>query len=106
ASTGEGQGGAFVRSRPGERGPVDGVVIEGASTVDESMLTGESLPVEKSPEAKVFAGTVNRTGAFVFRAARVGSETTLARIIKLVADAQGSRAARKTKAPVRLTVPE
>src|SRR5213592_1663207 len=70
----------------------DGVVIEGASTVDESMLTGESLPVEKSPEAKVFAGTVNRTGAFVFRAARVGSETTLARIIKLVAEAQGSRA--------------
>ena len=84
--------GDFVRIRPGERVPVDGVVIEGASTVDESMLTGESLPVEKSPEAKVFAGTVNRTGAFVFRAARVGSETTLARIIKLVADAQGSRA--------------
>ncbi len=91
-STAEVQVGDFVRIRPGERVPVDGVVIEGASTVDESMLTGESLPVEKSPEAKVFAGTVNRTGAFVFRAARVGSETTLARIIKLVADAQGSRA--------------
>jgi len=84
--------GDFVRIRPGERVPVDGVVIEGASTVDESMLTGESLPVEKASEAKVFAGTVNRTGTFVFRAARVGSETTLARIIKLVAEAQGSRA--------------
>jgi len=71
---------------------VDGVVTEGASTVDESMLTGESLPVAKAPEAKVYAGTVNRTGSFVFRAARVGSETTLARIIKLVEQAQGSRA--------------
>ena len=84
--------GDFVRIRPGERVPVDGVVTEGASTVDESMLTGESLPVEKAPESSVFAGTVNRTGSFVFRAARVGSETTLARIIKLVAEAQGSRA--------------
>ena len=84
--------GDFVRIRPGERVPVDGVVTEGASTVDESMLTGESLPVEKAPEAKVFAGTVNRTGTFVFRAARVGGETTLARIIRLVAEAQGSRA--------------
>jgi len=84
--------GDFVRIRPGERVPVDGVVADGASTVDESMLTGESLPVEKAPESKVFAGTVNRTGSFVFRAARVGSETTLARIIKLVEQAQGSRA--------------
>jgi len=84
--------GDFVRIRPGERVPVDGVVTEGASTVDESMLTGESLPVEKAPESSVFAGTVNRTGSFVFRAARVGSETTLARIIQLVAEAQGSRA--------------
>jgi len=84
--------GDVVRIRPGERVPVDGVVTEGASTVDESMLTGESFPVEKASEAKVFAGTVNRTGTFVFRAARVGSETTLARIIKLVAEAQGSRA--------------
>ena len=82
----------LVRIRPGERIPVDGVVTEGASTVDESMLTGESLPVVKAPEAKVSAGTVNRTGSFVFRAARVGSETTLARIIKLVEQAQGSRA--------------
>src|SRR5256886_1259544 len=84
--------GDFVRIRPGERVPVDGVVTEGASTVDESMLTGESLPIEKAPESRVFAGTVNRTGSFVFRAARVGSETTLARIVKLVAEAQGSRA--------------
>ncbi|OGK97424.1 MAG: copper-translocating P-type ATPase [Candidatus Rokubacteria bacterium RIFCSPHIGHO2_02_FULL_73_26] len=84
--------GDLIRIRPGERIPVDGAVTEGASTVDESMLTGESLPVEKAPEARVFAGTVNRTGSFVFRAARVGSETTLARIIKLVEQAQGSRA--------------
>jgi len=84
--------GDFVRIRPGERVPVDGVVTEGASTVDESMLTGESLPADKAPESDVFAGTVNRTGSFVFRAARVGSETTLARIIQLVAEAQGSRA--------------
>ncbi len=84
--------GDFVRIRPGERVPVDGVVTEGASAVDESMLTGESLPVEKAPESRVFAGTINRTGSFVFRATRVGSETTLARIIKLVAEAQGSRA--------------
>jgi P-type Cu+ transporter len=84
--------GDFVRIRPGERIPVDGVVTEGASTIDESMLTGESLPVEKAPESKVFAGTVNRTGSFVFRAARVGRETALARIVALVAEAQGSRA--------------
>ena len=91
-ATAEVRVGDFVRIRPGERVPVDGVVTEGASMVDESMLTGESLPVEKAPESSVFAGTVNRTGSFVFRAARVGSETTLARIIKLVAEAQGSRA--------------
>ncbi|MGH7348267.1 MAG: heavy metal translocating P-type ATPase, partial [Candidatus Rokuibacteriota bacterium] len=90
--TAEVQVGDFVRIRPGERVPVDGVVTEGASTMDESMLTGESLPVEKTIDAMVFAGTVNRTGSFIFRAARVGSETTLARIVKLVADAQGSRA--------------
>ena len=82
----------LVRIRPGERLPVDGIVVEGASTVDESMLTGESLPVQKTPDAPVAAGTVNRTGSFVFRATRVGSETTLARITRLVADAQGSRA--------------
>jgi Cu+-exporting ATPase len=67
-------------------------VIEGASAVDESMLTGESLPVDKASGVTVFGGTVNRTGSFVFRATRVGSETTLARIVKLVEEAQGSRA--------------
>jgi P-type Cu+ transporter len=84
--------GDLIRIRPGERLPVDGVVVEGASTVDESMLTGESLPIDKSPGAGVSAGTVNRTGSLVFRATRVGSETTLARIVKLVEEAQGSRA--------------
>ncbi len=84
--------GDLVRIRPGERIPVDGVVVEGASAVDESMLTGESLPVDKAPESPVNAGTVNRTGSFVFRATRVGRETTLARIIRLVEEAQGSRA--------------
>jgi P-type Cu+ transporter len=81
-----------VRIRPGERVPVDGEIVEGASTIDESMLTGESLPVAKAPGAMVLGGTVNRTGSFVFRASRVGAETTLARIIRLVQDAQGSRA--------------
>jgi Cu+-exporting ATPase len=71
---------------------VDGVVVLGASVIDESMLTGESLPVEKAPGASVFGGTVNRTGGFVFRTTRVGSETALARIIRLVEEAQGSRA--------------
>ncbi|PYO02860.1 MAG: cadmium-translocating P-type ATPase [Candidatus Rokuibacteriota bacterium] len=84
--------GDLVRIRPGERIPVDGVVVEGASAVDESMLTGESLPVEKVPTSRIVAGSVNRTGAFLFRATRVGSETTLARIIRLVEEAQGSRA--------------
>ena len=84
--------GDLVRIRPGERIPVDGAVVEGSSTVDESMLTGESLPVTKVTGATVCAGTINRTGSFVFRATRVGSDTTLARIIRLVAEAQGSRA--------------
>jgi Cu+-exporting ATPase len=81
-----------VRIRPGERIPVDGTVVDGASTLDESMLTGESMPVEKRPGASVFAGTVNLTGTFVFRATRVGEATTLARIVRLVEEAQGSRA--------------
>jgi Cu+-exporting ATPase len=84
--------GDLVRIRPGERVPVDGEVLDGTSTVDESMLTGESLPVVKAPAAQVFGGTVNGTGSFVFRATRVGAETTLARIVRLVAEAQGSRA--------------
>ncbi len=78
--------------RPGERIPVDGVVTEGASAVDEAMLTGESLPAEKGPGGKVYAATVNKTGSFTFEATQVGAETALARIIKLVQDAQGSRA--------------
>ncbi|MCL6640287.1 MAG: heavy metal translocating P-type ATPase, partial [Candidatus Rokubacteria bacterium] len=90
--TAEVQIGDLVRIRPGERVPVDGVVVEGASTVDESMLTGESVPVEKRPPAPVAAGTVNRTGTFLFRATRVGADTTLARIVRLVEEAQGSRA--------------
>ena len=72
--------------------PVDGEIVDGTSTIDESMLTGESLPVTKGPGATVFSGTVNRTGSFVFRASRVGAETTLARIVRLVEEAQGSRA--------------
>ncbi|MBI2206346.1 MAG: copper-translocating P-type ATPase [Candidatus Rokubacteria bacterium] len=90
--TGDVRVGDAVRIRPGERIPVDGSVVEGASTIDASMLTGESVPVEVGPESRVAAGTVNRTGSFVFRATRVGSETTLARIIRLVEEAQGSRA--------------
>src|SRR5581483_3014340 len=78
--------------RPGERVPVDGVVLEGASTVDESMLTGEPIPVEKLPGARVTGGTVNGTGTFVMRAERVGAETLLAQIVRLVAEAQRSRA--------------
>ncbi len=81
-----------IRVRPGEKIPVDGEVVEGASAVDESMLTGESLPVEKHPGARVIGGTVNRTGSFTFRATRVGKDTVLAQIIRLVEEAQGSKA--------------
>ena len=84
--------GDVVIMRPGERLPVDGEVTEGRSTVDESMLTGESLPVEKGPGAAVFGGTVYQTGGFRFRASRVGRETALQQIIKLVQDAQAGRA--------------
>jgi Cu+-exporting ATPase len=78
--------------RPGEKVPVDGVVIEGRSTVDESMLTGESMPVEKGPGGEVIGATMNRTGSFAFRATRVGAETALAQIVRLVREAQGSKA--------------
>ncbi|HEV2860486.1 MAG TPA: heavy metal translocating P-type ATPase [Pyrinomonadaceae bacterium] len=78
--------------RPGEKIPADGVVTEGASAVDESMLTGESLPVEKGPGREVFAATVNRAGGFRFRAARVGRDTVLHKIVRMVEEAQGSRA--------------
>ncbi len=84
--------GDIVRVRPGETVAVDGVVVEGASSVDESMLTGESLPAAKGAEDLVIGGTLNGSGAFSFRATRVGSETVLARIVRMVADAQGSRA--------------
>jgi Cu+-exporting ATPase len=81
-----------LRVRPGERVPVDGVVEEGESAVDESTLTGEPIPVEKAPGSRVFGGTVNATGSFVMRAERVGSDTMLAQIVRLVAEAQRSRA--------------
>ena len=78
--------------RPGEKVPVDGVVLEGRSAVDESMLTGESLPVAKGPNDEVIGATLNRTGSFAMRATRVGSETALAQIVRLVREAQGSKA--------------
>jgi Cu+-exporting ATPase len=84
--------GDLVRVRPGERVAVDGEVVEGGSSVDESMLTGESLPVTKEPGSSVVGGSVNRTGSFTFRATRVGASTVLARIIRLVEEAQGSKA--------------
>jgi P-type Cu+ transporter len=84
--------GDLLRVRPGERIAVDGEIVEGASSVDESMLTGESLPVEKGPGATVVGGSINRTGSFTFRATRVGKETVLGQIIKLVEEAQGSKA--------------
>jgi Cu+-exporting ATPase len=81
-----------LRVRPGEKLPVDGVVLEGRSSVDESMITGESIPVEKSLDSKVIGATINGTGSFIMRAERVGSETLLARIVQLVGQAQRSRA--------------
>jgi Cu+-exporting ATPase len=84
--------GDVIVVRPGERVPVDGVVLSGASSVDEAMLTGESLPVEKNIGDKVMGGTVNKTGAFQFEARKVGKETALAQIVQLVEQAQGSKA--------------
>lgn len=77
--------------RPGESIPVDGRILEGASTVDESMITGESIPVEKGPGDRVIGGTMNRSGSFHFMAEAVGKETVLARIVKMVREAQGSK---------------
>jgi Cu+-exporting ATPase len=84
--------GDILRVRPGERVPVDGIVTEGRSSIDESMLTGEPIPVEKEPGAKVVGGTLNGNGSLLFRAERVGSDTLLANIVRLVSDAQRSRA--------------
>jgi Cu+-exporting ATPase len=82
----------LVVVRPGEKIPTDGVVVSGNSSVDESMLTGESMPVAKEAGTEVFAATMNRTGSFTFRATRIGAETALAQIIRLVEEAQGSKA--------------
>ncbi len=86
------QPGQVLRVKPGEAVPVDGVVLEGTSAVDESALTGESVPVEKGPGDTVSAATVNRTGSFTFRATRVGADTNLAKIIQLVEDANATKA--------------
>ena len=81
-----------VRVRPGDKIPIDGEVVEGRSTIDEAMLTGEPVPVEKGTGDSVTGGTVNKTGSFVMRVSRTGSDTTLAQIVKMVAEAQRSRA--------------
>lgn len=84
--------GDTIRVRPGEKIPVDGELIEGTSNVDESMLTGESLPVDKKPGDELIGATINGSGSFLFRATKVGQDTTLAQIVRLVEDAQGSKA--------------
>src|SRR5206468_9794025 len=81
-----------LRVRPGEKIPADGVVLEGSSAVYESMITGESIPVEKTPGSRVIGATVNGNGSLVMRAERVGSETMLAQIVQLVSLAQRTRA--------------
>jgi Cu+-exporting ATPase len=86
------QVGNRLRVRPGERVPVDGVLVDGGTTIDESMVTGEPIPVEKTTESTVTGGTVNGTGTFVMEARRVGSDTLLAQIVRMVSDAQRSRA--------------
>ncbi len=84
--------GDILRVRPGEKIPVDGAITEGRATIDESMVTGESMPVSKEVGGKVIGGTINATGSFIMKAERVGSETVLSRIVQMVADAQRSRA--------------
>lgn len=77
--------------RPGERIPVDGVIVEGNSHIDESMITGEPIPVAKQADSKVTGGTVNGAGGFSFRATRVGEDTTLSQIIRMVEEAQSTK---------------
>ncbi len=86
------QVGNVLRVRPGDKVPVDGAIIEGKSSIDESMVTGESLPVEKNMLDKVMGGTINQTGSFLMRAEKVGSQTLLSRIVQMVSEAQRSRA--------------
>ena len=86
------QKGDFLRVLPGEKVPVDGVVVEGASSVDQSMITGEPIPVEKSIGDKVIGATINGTGGFVMRAEHIGAETVLAQIVDMVSKAQRTRA--------------
>lgn len=86
------QTGDVLRVRPGEKIPIDGVMIEGRSNIDESMITGESMPVSKNSGDKVIGATINQTGSFLMRSERIGSETLLAQIVQMVADAQRSRA--------------
>ncbi len=84
--------GDFIRVRPGEKIPVDGIIVEGESSIDESMVTGESIPVDKTKDDVVIGATMNKTGSFTFKATKVGQETMLAKIIKLVQETQGSKA--------------
>ena len=84
--------GDVIRVRPGEKIPVDGVILEGESSIDESMVTGESMPVDKTKGDSVVGATINKTGTFTFRASKVGKDTLLSQIIKLVEEAQGSKA--------------
>jgi P-type Cu+ transporter len=84
--------GDVILVRPGEKIPVDGEIVEGSSTIDEAMVTGESVPVKKQPGDEVIGATLNKTGSFQLRATRVGKDTFLAQIVKLVQQAQGSKA--------------
>ncbi|MGB7128447.1 MAG: HAD-IC family P-type ATPase [Candidatus Rhabdochlamydia sp.] len=84
--------GDLLRIKPGEKIPVDGEVIEGSSFVDESMITGESIPVEKKAQDSVIGSTINQKGSFIMQAKRVGNETLLAKIVQMVSDAQRSKA--------------
>jgi Cu+-exporting ATPase len=90
--TDEIQKGDLLRVRPGEKVPIDGVIVEGRSNIGESMITGEPMPVSKGPDEKVIGATLNQTGSFLMRAEKIGSETLLAQIVEMVAEAQRSRA--------------